>query len=344
MDTRLESLKTWLNETLNTSNFSIERASEDASFRRYFRVTNASQTLIAMDAPPDKENSEPFVRISQALSELAVHTPAIYAHDLSQGFLLLEDLGQTDYLSALNNITAHNADTANRLYSDAIKALISIQKGNPTDAAPYSKEKLAEEMDLFPTWFLERHLNQTMSSTQSQVWRQTSARLIKVCLEQPQVWVHRDFHSRNLMVVDSNNPGVIDFQDLVVGPISYDLASIFKDCYIEWPRNRQLAWLKDYYTQLDQTSFSYEQLVRWYDLTGFQRHLKVLGIFCRLNYRDAKERYLDDLPLVAKYCLEVLELYPELDDFKREFSSQISTALTTAEKHNQCIRQGIRKA
>lgn len=280
-----------------------------------------------MDAPPEKEDSKPFIHIGKALSDLNVHTPEIISHDLQQGFLLLEDLGQTDYLSALTS-----PETATNLYYDAVQALIKIQSGASDTVNTYSVDKLLEEMNLFPIWFLSHHLGKSMSPNQEACWNKTTAFLTDICLEQPQVWVHRDFHSRNLMVTEHNNPGVIDFQDLVVGPISYDLASIFKDCYIEWPRYQQLIWLQQYYDLLtkpnnSKLNFEFDDLIRWYDLTGFQRHLKVLGIFCRLNYRDGKARYLDDLPLVAKYCLEVVELYPELSEFSSEFGGFIRQAI-----------------
>ncbi len=336
MDTRLEQLTLWLKSELRSQHFELSVASADASFRRYFRIKLSGSSLIAMDAPPDKENSEPFVRISMMLSRLAVHSPKIYAQNLDLGFILLEDLGSTDYLDVLGD-----TKRADQLYSDAIDALIKIQSGadssetinrsNQVNIDDYSKTKLEQEMELFNEWFLERHLSQKMTSEQEVTWRNTKHFLCRICAEQPQVWVHRDFHSRNLMVTSDNNPGVIDFQDLVRGPISYDLASIFKDCYIEWPRAQQLEWLELYHQRLSNPSFSLDQLVKWYDLTGLQRHLKVLGIFCRLNYRDSKPGYLDDLPLVAKYVVEVLDLYAdsydELQAFKGHLSSTIRTAL-----------------
>ena len=298
------------------------------------------KTLIAMDAPPDKENCEPFVKINKLLSDQNIHTPHIYAQSAELGFLLLEDLGSTDYLSKLTS-----PSSANTLYEDAINTLIKLQHGPTELISPYTPEKLREEMGLFPTWFISKHLGHELNNAQKQAWESTQRFLCAVCQEQPQVWVHRDFHSRNLMVTTSNNPGVIDFQDMLNGPIAYDLASIFKDCYIEWPRKQQLVWLENYYHKLNaQTStpqhrnlssftssftdetFSFEELVRWYDLTGLQRHLKVLGIFCRLNYRDGKPQYLADLALVAKYCIEVLAIYPELEDFKLQFQPFIEKA------------------
>lgn len=326
-DIRLQQLTQWLQTVLGKQAISsLEPASADASFRRYFRVFAAEQSLIAMDAPPEKEDSQPFVHIAKALSKLGVHAPQILAENLEQGFLLLEDLGNTDYLDELKQ-----PNRAAPLYQDALRALVKIQAGSIPTLPSYSDTKLRAEMSLFTDWFYERHLQQSLSSEQSHVWQLTQDLLCDVCAQQPQVLVHRDYHSRNLMVTAKDNPGVIDFQDMVIGPISYDLASIFKDCYIEWPRKQQLLWLADYYELIESPEFSLEQLTYWYDLTGLQRHLKVLGIFCRLNYRDGKPRYLADLPLVAKYCLEVLELYSTdesiLNDFHLAFAQAIKQVL-----------------
>ncbi len=280
-----------------------------------------------MDAPPEKEDCEPFVQKALALAELDVHTPHVYRHDFDQGFIVLEDFGNIDYLDQLDDFVR-----AQELYGAAINALLKIQTGPPEQMPAYSQTKLREEMSLFPAWFLRRYLNITMSDEQAQVWQATQDLLCRVCAEQPQVWVHRDYHSRNLMVTESNSPGVIDFQDMVTGPIAYDLASIFKDCYIEWPREQQLTWLTQYYRQLSSPNFSYEQLIIWYDLTGLQRHLKVLGIFCRLNFRDGKARYLSDLPLAAKYCIEVLNLYSDQFSELAKFRAAFATAIAAATK------------
>lgn len=306
----------------------LEAASADASFRRYFRATTSQGSFVIMDAPPDKEDVQPFVSIAQQLAELGVHTPIVHAQDLENGFLMLEDLGNRTYLDDLLN-------NASALYSAAIATLIDVQKGQQEHASfnlpVYNKKRLNDEMDLFKDWFIYKHLKEKFNSESSNVLEETKAFLISECLAQPQVWVHRDYHSRNLMITEHNSPGVIDFQDMVVGPIAYDLASLFKDCYIEWPREQQLEWLAEYHElsrkELSVKPFSFTQLVRWYDLAGLQRHLKVLGIFCRLYYRDGKENYLNDLPLVAKYALEVLELYPELCVFKQHFAPHIRSVL-----------------
>jgi len=332
MDSRLTELEEWLTNVAKLEIAKLEPASEDASFRRYFRVTTKSATsLIAMDAPPDKEPIDTFVTLAKQLRALNLHAPKIYLDDPKQGFILLEDLGDQTYFSAL----PANAD---QLYSDAISALVILQTKSLTQShqpEKYDAHKLVTEMELFRSWFLERHLQTQPYEAAHAVWLQTKQFLVYECLNQPQVWVHRDYHSRNLMLTEQNSPGIIDFQDLVVGPIAYDLASIFKDCYIQWPRAQQMDWLANYFDQYQEAAtsaysdaaFDFEQLVRWYDLTGLQRHLKVLGIFCRLNYRDNKNHYLSDLPLVARYVLDVLPRYPELNEFARHYTHLIEKVL-----------------
>lgn len=328
MDQRQNDLRQWLSQDLNYTLDSLKPASTDASFRRYFRAVSDHGTFVVMDAPPEKEDCKPFIDSALALLELGVHTPRIIAQDLVQGFIVLEDLGNRTYLDELEK----NAD---ELYSKAIDTLIKIQSGNSTkqpDFPPeYTGAKLIEEMSLFNRWFINKHLGQNIHEPSFAVWLHTQQTLAIACLEQPQVWVHRDYHSRNLMITDTNSPGVIDFQDMVIGAIGYDLASIFKDCYIEWPRERQQQWLEEYrnkaISELDLPHFSLASLTRWVDFAGLQRHLKVLGIFCRLNYRDGKPDYMNDLPLVAKYTLEVLSIYPELKAFKDHFEGHIQTAL-----------------
>ena len=212
MDTRFNLLKKWLEDTLNNRELLIETASADASFRRYFRVTIGANSLIAMDAPPLQEDCRPFLRLARLLKELKVHTPEVHAEDLDQGFILLEDLGNQDYLDNLGDTS--KADT---LYGQAIEALLKLQQGDITQVEPYTEEKLKQEMSLFKDWYLEKHLSQPMSDKAATAWANLQNRLCKACTEQPIAWVHRDFHSRNLMITEENNPGVIDFQDLVAG-------------------------------------------------------------------------------------------------------------------------------
>jgi len=334
LDTRLKQLSQWLTETLNYTLDDIQPASADASFRRYFRASTNKGTFIIMDAPPDKEPINTFIRAATDLANHHVHTPSIHHINQAEGFLVLEDLGSVTYLDELEKNVSVSKDTstqpqehAGKLYSDAIHALIKIQNATVQQKnAPwpdYNDAKLIEEMDLFDRWYLQQHLSIEMSAAQSKVWQNLKTLLLNACKEQPKKWVHRDYHSRNLMVTENNSPGVIDFQDMVYGPIAYDLASLFKDCYIRWPREHQISWLNEYYESTE-VDFSFEQLIRWYDMTGLQRHLKVLGIFCRLHYRDQKDQYLNDLPMVADYIIEVLDLYDELSEFKQVFSDLIA--------------------
>jgi aminoglycoside/choline kinase family phosphotransferase len=310
---RLNQLQQWLNNLSQDTYSDLRAASADASFRSYLRVNSSrdGKTYIVMDAPPDKEDCHPFIHVTDLLRSAGVNAPAIIAMDVAQGFLLLEDLGNRPYLDFLND------ETADQLYTDAIDALIKMQT---IDAMLplYDAKFLQTEMDLFETWYLNRHLGVQLSKTQHAVLDSIFRLLIKNAEEQPQVFVHRDYHSRNLMITEENNPGVIDYQDAMIGPISYDLVSIFKDCYIEWPREKVEHWLDLYLSRLTPTYFiEKETLLRWFDLMGVQRHLKVLGIFARLNYRDGKSKYLDDLPLTLKYVIDACERYQELNPLKQ---------------------------
>ncbi len=323
-DNRQNILEDWLFKIRNGEAYELSLASADASFRRYFRLQSAAQSYIVMDAPPEKENIGSFLAVSNSLRSQGVHAPEVFAHDETLGFILLEDLGSTAYLDTLR-------DNPDDLYEDALQALVKIQRGvldQPTTSYPdYNHNRLDTELNVFEEWYLNKHLGFEMNASQKTLWRSTKEQLIETCLAQPQVWVHRDYHSRNLMLCPADSPGVIDYQDLVVGPISYDVVSLFKDCYIEWPRGRQLKWCRQYLQlcadQIPEIPISDEEFTRWYDFTGLQRHLKVLGVFCRLNYRDNKSGYLNDLPLVRKYVDEALCLYPELDQFKH-FYQQLS--------------------
>jgi len=309
---RLTQLKQWLEQLSENTYTNLQPASADASFRQYFRVTSNkdNKTYIIMDAPPEKEDCRPFLQVTELIRNIGVNAPAILSMDLKRGFLLLDDLGSKPYLDHLDE---NNAD---ELYIDAIDALIKMQR---IDAIlpVYDEQRLQTEIDLFETWYLNRHLNIQLSRTQKALLNKVFKSLIQNALEQPQVFVHRDYHSRNLMITEENNPGVIDYQDAVIGPISYDLVSLFKDCYIEWPREKIELWLELYLARITPARFIDRQtLVRWFDLMGVQRHLKVLGIFARLNYRDGKAQYLNDLPLTLKYIVDTCDLYDELHPLK----------------------------
>lgn len=321
-DPRLWQINEWLTAVLPYSEFSLEVASSDASFRRYFRVLQHDHSWIVMDAPPQHEDIIPFVTIAEFLLQFDIHVPRIFAKNLEQGFLLLTDLGSRSYLSALND------STADALYKAAIDEIVKMQLAPVYDIAvpEYNRERLQTEMDLFPTWFLQHHLSLEAPDCLTDVFEL----LLDNALEQPQYFVHRDYHSRNLMLGQNQEVGIIDFQDAVIGAASYDLVSLLKDCYIEWPAEQCQHWLNYYLEQAQQhglmTSVSFEQLERWFDLMGLQRHLKVLGIFCRLNYRDGKAGYMNDLPLTLKYVLEVSARYPELNEL-HQFLTQSPTIM-----------------
>lgn len=315
MDQRLEQLKVWLNDS-GIDFQDIAPASADASFRRYFRITDEGKTFIVMDAPPEKEDCQPFIHIAQLLLDRDLNVPKILQQDLEQGFLLLSDLGSTVFLSELND------DTADEMYTAAMDSLLSLQKNKNPDLPRYDEALLRTEMALFPDWYLEKHLKISVSDEQKNILEQTFASLVKNALEQPQVCVHRDYHSRNLMVNndDPQQPGVIDFQDAVIGAVTYDLVSLLKDCYIKWPREKVEAWVKYFHSQAELqgiiSAVSFDKFLRWFDLMGLQRHIKVAGIFSRLYHRDGKEGYLNDIPLTMDYIFEVLERYPEFKPFK----------------------------
>lgn len=311
MTNRLADLNAWLQETLDTVCYSLELASTDASFRRYFRVAVAGTSCVVMDAPPAQENCQSFLSIAALLSNVGVHVPTVLARDVQRGFLLLEDLGSTHYLDALDG------SNVERLYGDAFAALATVQACACTHALPhYSEELLRAEMDLFLDWFIMAHLQIQPSACERAQLSALFDVLCQAALEQPQVFVHRDYHSRNLMLQQRHNPGILDFQDAVCGPVTYDLVSLLRDVYIRWPSEQVGRWVTGYHDLALQHGIvqaeDHAVFKRWFDLMGVQRHLKVAGIFARLNYRDGKSRYLKDIALALRYLSEVCEDYPEL--------------------------------
>lgn len=302
----------WLEQTLGHNDFLLARASEDASFRSYWRVDVEGITHILMDAPPGQEDVLPWIDIGAALHAIGVHTPQVFAHDAALGFVLMEDLGTRTYLPELTDRTADS------LYADALDALLRMQlHADVADLPAYDRQRLIDEMQLMPDWFLDRHLGHSPDGSEQEILRSAFDWIASEVLEQPNCFVHRDFHSRNLLVTDNDNPGVIDFQGAMFGPITYDLVSLLRDCYIEWDEAKLRGWIETYRLKLVAahlvaSDVSAEQFERWFDLTGLQRHIKVLGIFCRLCYRDGKPTYLDDLPLVWRYTIDVARRYPEL--------------------------------
>ena len=286
----------------------MQVASADASFRSYWRVSDGASTWIVMDAPPDKENTAPWLDIGARLHRAGLHTPEVFASDLDQGFVLMEDLGARTYLPELAEATA------DALYVDAWTALARMQQVDTDGLPAFDRAQMAMELELMPEWFLRRHLGLAPGCEQWDVIEAAFTLIIEAALEQPSCFMHRDYHSRNLLVTTTNNPGIIDFQGAMRGPLTYDLASLLRDCYIVWPPELVAAWMERYRMQFN-SCVDAPTFRRWFDLIGLQRHVKVLGIFCRLWYRDGKAGYLADLPRVLDYVLSVARGYPELAGF-----------------------------
>ena len=319
-DARLQQLTVWLDEQLNelfrrnawgeVPEGSLTAASSDASFRRYFRWQGAGRSFVIMDAPPPQENCRPFVAIDHLLAGAGVHVPQIHAQDLERGFLLLGDLGHQTYLDIID---AENADP---LFADAIDALLAFQR-LPMDAPlpSYDDALLRREVELFPEWYVGRELGKVFTDEQKAAWQRTSQLLIDSALAQPKVLVHRDYMPRNLMQ-SAPNPGVLDFQDAVYGPVTYDITCLFKDAFLSWPQARVEGWLRNYWEKAQAAGIpvqpAFEDFQRASDLMGVQRHLKVIGIFARICHRDGKPRYLADVPRFFAYIEEVISRRPEL--------------------------------
>ena len=305
MNDRSQLLNQWLEQS-GYRNYHLQRASEDASFRSYLRFETGSQSLIVMDAPPEHGPCDRFIAVAKNLRAAGLNAPEIIASNLDDGFLLLTDFGSVDYLSQLN------PQSEGRLYADALAALLTMQtRADKADLPDYDETLLLRELDLFHDWFLIQQLGIDLNSVQQSIWQETRQLLVDNALCQPQVFVHRDYHSRNLMVVDQLNPGILDFQDAVSGPLTYDLVSLLRDCYIAWPLERveQLATAYHESARAQQlVDVDAVQFMRWFNLMGIQRHLKVAGIFSRLNIRDGKPRYLDDIPLTLFYLQQVSAL------------------------------------
>ncbi len=316
MDERLEAIKDWLDRSLALSSGGIAPASSDASFRRYFRVHHNNKPYIVMDAPPENEDCDAFIRVARAFGELGLNVPQVLAQDLEKGFLLLTDLGSQQYLSVLSEQNAQG------LYADALAALRLLQgqtQGREDFLPAYDAVSLEREVRLFDEWFLTKHLGLTLTDEHHHMLAETYQFLVNAALQQPKAWVHRDYHSRNLMVCDASNPGILDFQDAVYGPLTYDLVSLLKDCYINWPRARVEKWVDVYYQQvrveLDVGGYDSQAFLRAFDLMGVQRHLKAIGIFARLNIRDGKPGYLQDIPRTLAYVLSVTAVDEALSPF-----------------------------
>jgi N-acetylmuramate 1-kinase len=323
MDSRFSQMQAWLVSLpcFQSGELSLPvPASSDASFRRYFRVTYQSQapsrSYIVMDAPPEKEDCRPFISVSNSLAKLGLNVPRIEAQNLLQGFLLLTDLGDTTYLSALNPTNAES------LYNDALSALVTLQtQAKPNGLPLYGADLLRQEMNLFTDWLGQTHCQLAMSPLEHQAWLQVQQNLIQSALAQPQVYVHRDYHSRNLMVTSQHNPGILDFQDAVQGALSYDAVSLLRDCYIQWPADQVKEWQRQYFLMLCQanllTKAEWSEFVQAMDWMGIQRHLKAAGIFARLYHRDGKAGYLNDIPLTLSYIIQVGSGYKAMNPLVR---------------------------
>lgn len=317
---RQKLIETWLAGLWPGRKFSLAPASADASFRRYFRATlDDGTTHVVMDAPPANEDCRPWLHVQQLFHAAGAHVPEVLAQDLDRGFLLLSDLGNATYLQALN------ADNAPSLYADAIGALVKIQRASRPGQLPnYDRALLRRELDLFPQWYLARHHGIELAPGEQRSLEDAFERILATNLAEPKVFVHRDYHSRNLMLLPpaaGANPGVIDFQDAVYGPISYDMVSLLKDAYVEWDEDIALDWLVRYWELARRNGLpvaaDFGEFFRDYEWMGVQRHLKVLGIFARLYHRDGKDGYLKDLPLVARYLRKACERYGELSALRK---------------------------
>lgn len=318
-DHRRRLAEAWAGQHLDWPEWTSTAISSDAGFRRYFRLSNGNESRVVMDAPPETENTRAFTRIAMLLHAAGVHAPRIDAHDPGSGFMLIEDLGDRSYLAALDT---GNADT---LFGDATDALITMQVSiNPDSLPAYDRNRLQTELDLFPDWYLTRHLNTRPGADQRETWDRVCERLIANALDQQTVFVHRDFMPRNLMVCDPN-PGIIDFQDAVAGPVAYDPVCLFRDAFVSWPTDRVDDWLENYRRRAHAAGLPItgdpDTWRRQCDLMGVQRHLKVIGIFARIRYRDGKPAYLEDAPRFFRYLEQAIARNPELGELGRLLAS-----------------------
>ena len=324
-DARVQAITLWLQQFDEVAGAILTPASEDASFRRYFRASKGNKTWIVMDAPPEKEDSRPFVKISQYLQQMNLNAPRVIEADLAQGFLLLTDLGQTQYLETLNE----DAKSSDKLYADAIDALIRMQSNGgvfQSQLPAYDDELLRFEMSLFSDWLCATHLGITFTDDEQQQWNAVCDVLADNALDQPTVFVHRDFHSRNLMRTNANNPGILDFQDAVCGPYTYDLVSLLKDCYVSWPPDQVAAWALSFYRERQSalgSAIDEDKFFRHFHLMGVQRQLKAAGIFARLNHRDGKAGYMRDIPLTLNYVVAIAGQYKELSFLSALLSERV---------------------
>lgn len=336
MTERLDRARRWVQSTLGVESADLRPASTDASFRRYFRVRGQDASMVLMDAPPESEDCRPYVAVSALLEKAGVHVPVIHARDLDSGFLLLEDLGNRSYLDELDD------DSADALYADALEALLTMQVGVPADAVPeYDTGLVMQELALFDEWFLRRHLGVDTTGSSADILSKCFHFLATRFNQQPRVFVHRDYHSRNLMRTLERNPGVLDFQDAVAGPAAYDLVSLLRDVYVEWPREHVDDWMLGYHRDALSRGIpiaaSTAEFLNDTDIVGAQRHLKIAGIFCRLYYRDGKTDYLRDIPLTLRYLADECGRQPQLAELGK-LLEDLGVTAKLQERSEQILR------
>jgi len=302
----------WARQATGDASLELESASSDASFRSYWRGYVDGQPVIVMDSPPDREDPAPWIAIGKRLADAGVHVPKVMVADVAQGFLLIEDLGTRTYLPELDE------GTVDALYGDALDALLRMQMHVDTNGLPsFNHEWQTMELEIMPTWLLQTHLGITVECEEWDIIEGAFTAIMHAIDEQPRAFMHRDYHSRNLLVTTEHSPGVIDFQGAMSGPITYDLASLLRDAYIVWDNERVEGWVEAYRLRLldarllDET-IDADRFRRWFDLTGLQRHIKILGLFCRLHYRDGKTGYLADLPRVLRYVLDTARRHADV--------------------------------
>ena len=338
MTTRLQQLNYWLSETISMKDYQLEVASGDASFRRYFRLKYNNETFIVMDAPPEQENCVPYIDVAERLLAVNINVPKIIEKDLQQGFLLLSDLGEEQYLDALTDEST-DGQYVNSLYQAAMQELVLMQQqADSSNLPPYDENLLVQEMELFRHWLLQEHIGLDLPAESQAMLDEAFKLLSREALAQPRVFVHRDYHSRNLMTGNDGVPGVLDFQDAVKGPFTYDLVSLLKDCYIKWPRQQIRSWANNYFEQIanDYPDIEATGFMRWFDLMGAQRHLKASGIFARLYHRDGKTGYLADIPRTLSYIVDLHDEYPELQGLVELIQGQVMTSIEEVNK--SCVQ------
>lgn len=337
-DLRHGSLLQWLDRLPELKRYTLEPASSDASFRRYFRARCGERSYIVMDAPPPQENIHAFLQVAELMAGADARVPTVHAVHDDDGFLLLEDFGTQLYLEHLN------ADTADALYRDAMEMLLRLQTGvepAKTRLEDYSEALLLSEMQLFSEWFLGKLLGLMCSQADQDLMNQVWSCLINSALQQPMVFVHRDYHARNLMVVPGVNPGVLDFQDALVGPITYDLVSLLRDCYVDWPESRVRDWALAYAERcrslgLLDTTVDDAQFLRWFDLMGIQRHFKAIGIFARLKLRDGKNGYIKDIPRTLNYIIQAAHRHPDFEPLRLLLEKTVQPRFAEYLEANPC--------